>query len=263
MRLCVDAATEARGPGAARTAGMAIRALYGWAVRQDIVDANPFKDFDLPAAPARERTLSEDEARRVYAAAGTLGYPAGPFVQLLLLSGMRRDEIKRLRWSEIMQDGASGGWSIELPPERVKTGRKTGGHTQPLSAAALAVVRSCPKHQGCGFVFTSDGRKARGDVTRLKAALDAAIAADGKPAMKPWVFHDLRRTLVSGLAAAGHDAITVDLLLGHKPAGLSAVAQTYQRYQFQDERRAALEHWARIVTEPKVIAIGSRKKRAA
>ena len=145
----------------------------------------------------------------------------------------------------------------------MKTGRRTGGHTQPLSAAALAVIRSCPKHQGCDFVFTSDGRKARGDTTQLKAALDAQLADDGGPLMAAWVFHDLRRTLVSGLAKAGHDPITLDLLLGHKPSGLSAVAGVYQRYKFEDERRAALDHWARIVTEPKVIAIGSRKKRAA
>ena len=107
MRLALDACIEARGPGAARTAGMAIRALFGWAVRRDVVPANPFKDFDLPAAPARERTLSEDEARRVFAAADALGYPEGPFIQSLQLTGCRRDEIRRLRWSEIVQDSTT------------------------------------------------------------------------------------------------------------------------------------------------------------
>jgi integrase len=259
-------AARPRGPGAARSAGMAIRALFGWAVKQDIVEANPFKGFDLPEASARKRTLSEDEARRVYKAAEGMGYPTGPLVLLLLLTGLRRDEIKRLKWSELVRDDANGCWMIDLPPERVKTGRKTGGHRQHLSAAALAVVQSCPRHEGCDFVFTSNGTAARGDVVRLKADLDRRLAEDGGPPMLPWVLHDLRRSLVSGLAKRGHNAITVDLLLGHKPSGLSAVAEIYQQYKFEPERRAALEHWGRIVTAPpehgEVVMIARERRRA-
>ena len=96
--------------------------------------------------------------------------------------------------------------------------------------------------------------------------LGAPPADDGGPPMAEWVFHDLRRTLVSRLAKAGHDPITLDLLLGHKPSGLSAVAGVYQRYKFEDERRAALDHWARIVTEPpeaeRVVSLSKARRNA-
>ena len=60
--------------------------------------------FPMPeGGPARERTLNEDECRRVFRAAGVIGYPGGSFVQLLLLTGARRNEIRLLCWSEIVE----------------------------------------------------------------------------------------------------------------------------------------------------------------
>jgi integrase len=137
-----------------------------------------------------------------------------------------------------------------LPAERTKQGRTSGGHRTHLSPAALAVIADCRRHQGCPFVFTNDGVRAQGDTVRLKAKLDALLAKDGCPAMQPWVYHDFRRSLVSGLAKRGHDAIALDLLLGHKPGGLNAIARVYQSYQFGPERAKALDQWGQIVTAP-------------
>ena len=94
------------------------------------------------------------------------------------------------------------------------------------------MIGDCPHHQGCPFVFTNDGMKAQGDVVRLKAKLDQLLTKDGGPPMAAWVFHDLRRSLVSGLAKRGHNPIALDLLLGHKPEGLSAIARIYQTHNF-------------------------------
>ena len=50
--------------------------------------------------------------------AGMIGYPSGNFIQLSsLLTGARRDEIGRLRWSEIVHDEVEGA-AIALPEER-------------------------------------------------------------------------------------------------------------------------------------------------
>ena len=81
--------------------------------------------------------------------------------------------------------------------------------------------------------------------------------------MAAWVFHDLRRSLVSGLAKRGHNPIALDLLLGHKPEGLSAIARIYQTHNFAPERVAALDKWGTLVTEPpKVTAIAAAKRKA-
>jgi len=206
--------------------------------------------------------LNEDEARRVFRAAGMIGYPSGSFIQLLLLTGARRDEIRRLRWSEIVEDEVEGA-VIALPAERTKQGRTSGGHRIHLSPASLAVIADCPHHQGCPFVFTNDGMKAQGDVVRLKQKLDALLAKDGGPAMAHWTFHDFRRSLVSGLAKRGHNPVALDLLLGHKPGGLNAIARIYQTHDFAPERVKALDEWASLVTQaPKITAMAAAKRKA-
>lgn len=264
VRAAVDAALDQRGRAAAIMAASAMRTLFRWAKKNDLVDTDIMLNFALPSgAPPRERTLNEDEARRVFRAAGVIGYPSGSFIQLLLLTGARRDEIRRLRWSEIVEDEIEGV-VIDLPAERTKQGRTSGGHKIYLSPAALGVIADCPRHQGCPFVFTSDGWRAQGDVVRIKAKLDALLKADGGQPMKPWVFHDFRRSLVSGLAKRGHSPIALDLLLGHKPTGLSAIARIYQTNTFAPERVKALDQWGQIVTEPpKVTTLSAAKRKAS
>jgi hypothetical protein len=101
--------------------------MFRWAKKNDLVDTDIMLNFALPSGgPARERTLNEDEARRVFRAAGAIRYPSSSFIQLLLLTGARRDEIRRLRWSEIVEDEIEGA-VIDLPAERTKQGRTSGG----------------------------------------------------------------------------------------------------------------------------------------
>jgi hypothetical protein len=143
VRAAVDAALDTRGPAAAIMAASAMRTMFRWAKKNDLVDTDIMLNFALPAGgPARERTLNEDEARRVFRAAGAIGYPSGSFIQLLLLTGARRDEIRKLRWSEIVEDEVEGS-VIDLPAERTKQGRTSGGHKIHLSPAAIGVIGDC------------------------------------------------------------------------------------------------------------------------
>ena len=50
------------------------------------------------------------------------------------------------------------------------------------------------------------------------------------------------------LAGMGFDSIVVDKLLAHKPARLKGVATIYQRHEFMEERKRALEAWAAHLT---------------
>ena len=263
VRAAVDVAVDQRGPAAAIMAASALRTLFRWAKQNDHAADDIMLGFKMPEGGApRERTLNEDEARRVYRACIALGYPGGLFVALLLLTGARRDEMRKLRWSEIVHDEVEGA-VIDLPAERTKQGRTSGGHRIHLSPAALGVIGDCPVHQGCPFVFTNDGMKAQGDVVRLKQKLDALLKADGGAPMAAWVFHDLRRSLVSGLAKRGHNPVALDLLLGHKPSGLNAIARIYQQHDFAPQRVKALDEWGTLVTEPpKITAIAAKQKRA-
>jgi integrase len=53
------------------------------------------------AAPARDRTLTDNEIVAFWHACDDLGEPIGPRLKLLLLTGCRRTELAGMLWSEI------------------------------------------------------------------------------------------------------------------------------------------------------------------
>ena len=71
------------------------------------------------------------ESAQVWLAAPDNDY--GRIVQLLLLTGCRRDEIGGLRWSEVDLKART----ITLPGERTKNGRP---HVIPLSEPAIGIL---------------------------------------------------------------------------------------------------------------------------
>jgi integrase len=242
------------------------RACFAWGKRRGKVPENPFAELPISPGPTeRDRALSDGEVAEVWAAAGTLGYPFGPFYKLLILTLQRREEVAGMRWSELSEDLIR--WT--LPGIRMKNGKP---HTVHLSEAARTVLGSIPRLEGCDFVFSttayrltaSEGTEPTGNRKREpkpisgfsqgKRYLDAAIAkvraeAAAKLGHKPqpmtaWRVHDLRRTGVTTLAALGFDSIVVDKLLAHQPAKLRGVAGIYQRHDFARERAAALDAWA-------------------
>jgi hypothetical protein len=95
-----------------------------------------------PKARARERTLTDDELRKIWAAAQG---PFGHFIQFLLLTATRRSEAANAHRSEF----AKGDWIV--PGRRYKTGTD---HLVPLSAAAQALLAKLPAK---GFMFSTDG----------------------------------------------------------------------------------------------------------
>jgi integrase len=266
--------------GRAVTAGRTMayaRACFAWGKRRGKVPENPFAELPISAgATERERVLSDMEIAEVWTAAGTLGYPFGPFYKLMILTLQRREEVAGMRWSEIAADMRR--WT--LPGSRMKNGKPHDVH---LSEAARSVLRTLPRVEGCEFVFTTTAYRAGAADTVPKGArkteprsisgfsqgkryLDAAIdearaEAAAKLGQKPetmtaWRVHDLRRTGVTMLAMLGFDSIVVDKLLAHHPAKLRGVAGVYQRHDFARERAAALDAWAVHVTKHRNVAAG-------
>jgi integrase len=154
----------------------------------------------------------------------------------LLLTGQRLREISELRWDEIV-DG-----SLVLPPARTKNKRP---HRLPLSGFAREIVSSLPRVEGCPYVF-SMGRVPINGWAVTKQRLDAAMRAQGwnGPAFR---IHDLRRTAATGLARQGVPIHVTEKILNHASGSLSGVAAIYNRYDYAQEMREALERWAETV----------------
>jgi integrase len=243
---------DGKAPTAARTMAYA-RAAYSWALKRGKIPTNPFQGLPIAtASQSRDRVLTDLELAGVWAAAGALPYPFGPFFQMATLTLQRRDEVAGMRWSEISDDFDT--WRI--PGSRMKNAKPHDVH---LSGPAREILRALPRVEDNDFVFTTTGKTPISGFSKAKLMLDAAIekaragAAAGNgnkaPAPEPWRLHDLRRTGVSTLARLGFDSIVVDKLLAHQPAKLAGVAAVYQRHGFEKERAAALEAWATHVVQ--------------
>ncbi len=233
----------------------AFRRMCGWAVERGLIDASPCDNVKAPAAEnSRDRVLSDTEIKAAWGAFAAIGWPFGPLAQLLLLTGARRDEVADARWSEIDLDKKI--WTIAK--ERAKNGT---AHEIPLSDAAVSILKALPRiadGKKSDFVFTTNGKTSVSGFSRAKEQFDGAIldalraeaAAHGEnpdevKAPAHWTLHDLRRTAASGMAGLGIAPHVVEAVLNHKSGTIKGVAAVYNRYSYADEKRAALEAWAR------------------
>ena len=249
---------------AARAPVMAARTLshihrfMGWCIERGFIEINPAKGIKSPETPtSRERVLDDDELAEVWKAAEAVGWPWEGLVKLLTLTAQRRGEVTGMRWDEV--EGST--WSI--PGSRTKNKRS---HKVPLTPTAAAVIEAQPK-QGtkkgeCPFVFTTNAEthvsglssgKRRIDKTILGARREAARKRGDDPAkVKPmphWTYHDLRRTVTTGMARLGIHPHIADAILNHKQGTIRGVAAVYNRHRYESEARCALEAWEAHVIE--------------
>jgi integrase len=157
-------------------------------------------------------------------------------VQLLVLTGQRRDEVAGMRWDELDLD--AGLWN--LPRGRVKNDQ---GHEVPLSAAAGVILKSIPHIAGSPFVLTTNGGAPSSGYSKGKHKLDALLPPD----MPAWRLHDLRRTVASGMARLGINLPVIEKVLNHSSGSFAGIVSVYQRHSFADEKRAALDAWGQHI----------------
>jgi integrase len=226
--------------GAGRALHARIRAFYSWAMpRLDRLEANPATYSGRPSAPpSRKRVLSDDELKAVWNATDAEPFPWRSAIKLLILTGQRRAEVFEADWAEF--DLKAATWTI--PPERAKNGVE---HTVPLSAAALAVVGATPRIKGASKVFPSrsDGNKGPSGFSKFMTRFRERIEKELGHAVEDWRLHDIRRTLATGLQRLGTRIEVTEAVLNHVSGSRSGIVGVYQRHEFADEKRHALEAW--------------------
>jgi integrase len=183
---------------------------------------------------SRERTLSDGELASVIRASREIGGPFGAIVEMLALTGQRREEVARMTWPEL--DLNARTWTLE--GARTKNGR---AHIVHLAQPALQVLDRCPS-LGL-FVFTTAGAKPLQAFSLHKRRLDT------QSGLADWRLHDLRRTVVSGMARLGVAPHIADRILNHVGGTIGGVAAVYQRHEFLAERKAALDLWGAHVAD--------------
>jgi integrase len=229
-----------------------IRAYLGkflnWAVERDILAASPAVGVKPVAKEAsRDRVLSDDEIRWLWAACEAEGFPWGPLGKVLLLTGQRLGEVVQITDAEVQ------GATWHLTAARTKNGR---AHDVPLSDAARDVLAGVDRIGGAaGYIFTTNGRtplsgfhKGRGHLADAMATI--AAKERGEPVEIPhWTFHDLRRTAATGMARLGIAVRVTEAVLNHVSGTAGGIVAVYQRHDYAAEKRAALDAWARFALQ--------------
>jgi integrase len=241
----VISAVEQRGaPVAANKTLKAVKTFLRWCVGRAVLDQSPGDGIPMPTKEVpRDRVLSDEELVRVILAARQIGGPYGGIVELLALTGQRREEAARCIWDEF--DLPSRIWL--LPQGRTKNAKP---HIVHLSDQAMAVLKGADK-QG-KFVFSRTGDRPFQAFSSAKRELDKISGVTG------WRIHDLRRTCVSGMAALGVAPHVADKILNHQSGTISGVAAVYQRHQFLAERTEAMTTWGAHVSSIISKALGGQ-----
>jgi integrase len=243
-----------RSPAQARNSYGYLSRLYNWAIGSEFgITANPvasLRPSDLIGKPViRNRVLSDSELRAVWNACSgrggagalkgsrqrrhpcdkptNLGYPYGPLIQLLILTGQREREVAELRWSEV--DLAEGLWVI--PAERMKSDR---AHLVPLAPDVLALLSSLPRFSGAFVFTTSDGQKPVNGFSKTKKRLDVLSG------VTKWRIHDLRRTMRTHLSALPIEDRVREQMIGHAQPGLHKV---YDLHSYRTEKSRGFKLW--------------------
>ena len=220
----LDKIVDRGSPIAARRLHAHLHRFFKWCVERGYIEISPMMHLTKPGVETkRDRVLSDEELKALWSKAEKLGWPFGRAMQLLILTGARRQEIAGLRRSELKGD------TIELGGARTKNGK---AHIIPLSPPARAMLSSVPRIEGSVFIFTTNGKGPVVAWASIKTKLD------GELPFTDWRIHDLRRTVATGLQKLGTPLQVTEAILGHTAGSRGGIVGVYQGYDYAHEKRA-------------------------
>ena len=231
-----DATPHTRGGkgAAARTVGL-LGGIFNFAVEYGFITQSPVRGVKRYRDNRRDRFLSPAELGRLGDVLSELEKDGGDprhiaILRLLALTGARKNEIARLRWSEL---------DLERGLLRLRDS-KTGPKIIRLGIAALELVAAL-KPNGSIYLFP-DRRRPDQPIANLDWAW---VCIRKKAGLDDVRIHDLRHSFASAGLASGEGLPLIGKLLGH------AHVVTTSRYAHlaDDPIRAAADRISRNVAE--------------
>ncbi|MDR1612039.1 MAG: hypothetical protein LBT97_04555, partial [Planctomycetota bacterium] len=167
----LDRMAAKRASGTRNRALAACKRFYGWAAQTGRMPENPFAGISaLPEEHAESIVYCTREERgRIVAAA--IGLPRGLAIPVAFFAGMRREEIARMQWIDILH--AEG--RIVVP--KTKTGRR---RILPLASELQALLAGIPESARRGFVVDYS-RESEAWVAEANALIEAIRCRLSRP----------------------------------------------------------------------------------
>jgi integrase len=197
--------------------------MFKLAVVWGVIERSPCYGLSKFKEPKKaERFLSPEEIGRFQAAlAEDDNTLAASALRLLLLTGLRRNEVIRAKWEQVDLDAGL----MHLP----KT--KTGARYAVLNSAAKELVAGLPSRGSAGWVFP--GTKPGQPMAQPMRVLQRALKRAGLDRMR---VHDLRHTFAATCVNSGASLYEVQKLLGHSSP---VMTQRYAHLASDTIRRAS------------------------
>jgi integrase len=201
----------------------AASAIFGWAVRQEILTNNPCRGIERNATVSRERVLSDTELPLFWKAFAGAGLP-GVALQVLLLTGQRPGEVTHMRYDQI----TDGWWTLPGAPD-ANTGwpgtKNAQSHRIWLPQSVQDIIAGL--NIGDEFVF--------GQSLELPPTMRNICGQLKVPRATP---HDLRRTHGSTITRLGFGRDCMNRIQNHREGG---IADVYDRHEYANENKRVLE----------------------
>lgn len=221
--------------------------IFDYAIKRHALETNPAGAFELSDAggqeSSRERWLSRDELIQFFQAmrmAKGFSRENELTMKLILCLCCRKMELCGAPWAEFDLDEAI--W--RLPAERAKNGDAIDIPLPPPAVEWLRELHSISG--GSSWVLPARKMQHRMIPHIQESTLPVALAKVRRemPNIPTFTVHDFRRTARTHLAALGVDPVVAERCLNHRIRGVEGI---YNRHQYFDERRAALELWAGLL----------------
>ncbi|MBL5922018.1 tyrosine-type recombinase/integrase [Lelliottia amnigena] len=221
--------------------------IFDYAIKRHALETNPAGAFELSDAggqeSSRERWLSRDELIQFFQAmrmAKGFSRENELTMKLILCLCCRKMELCGAPWAEFDLDEAV--W--RLPAERAKNGDAIDIPLPPPAVEWLRELHSISG--GSNWVLPARKMQHRMIPHIQESTLPVALAKVRRemPGIPTFTVHDFRRTARTHLAALGVDPVVAERCLNHRIRGVEGI---YNRHQYFDERRAALELWAGLL----------------
>ncbi|TDC11635.1 site-specific integrase [Actinomadura bangladeshensis] len=220
------------------------------AARRDRIARNVAELVDTPNGKAgrKSRSLSLAQAKALLDEASKPEHRLGAYIILAVMSGLRTEELRTLKWSDVDLDKAT---VYVLRADRHKGETKTTLSRRGLGIADMAVdaLRSLKTRQAAerlkageayqehDLVFChEDGRPYAAQHVRYRFA-KVLKAADLNP--REWCPRELRHTFVSIMSDHDVPIEKISILVGHSS---TKITETVYRHQLKPEIRDGAEH---------------------
>lgn len=239
-----------------RTLGVLSR-MFNFALDREWIEASPATRIPEPGEErSRDRVLGDDELRELWVNLESLAKQVEPAddddskgdgekkphitpataqaFQVQLLTAQRPGEVRSMRWADV--DLEKGWWSI--PGAVAKNGQ---AHRVPLTKTAVEILKPRLKAAGEDAIFVFENCRGAGSVAHRGKKAASVLC---KSLTFEFRAHDLRRTAATRMAEAGVPRDHIAKVLNHVEGG-PAATRVYDRYDYDSEKRQALERWAR------------------